>query len=143
MEAGENLGFLPGDLKEKLDPYLQPLYDALRDMLPTQKLLSYLEDGTIEVAPLAFMRGRTLDHSFAILDEAQTRIKPAKNVPYQDGQIFQIHRNWRYYADRSARKKNQDWCTPRILKGIQGMEFIYLDRRDIVRHRLVVKIIDA
>jgi len=71
VEAGENLGFLPGDLKDKLDPYLQPLYDALRDMLPTQKLLTYLEDGTIEVAPLAFMRGRTLDHAFAILDEAQ------------------------------------------------------------------------
>ncbi|RLD76941.1 MAG: phosphate starvation-inducible protein PhoH, partial [Bacteroidetes bacterium] len=71
VEAGENLGFLPGDLKDKLDPYLQPLYDALRDMLPTQKLLSYLEDGTIEVAPLAFMRGRTLDKAFAILDEAQ------------------------------------------------------------------------
>ncbi len=71
VEAGENLGFLPGDLKDKLDPYLQPLYDALRDMLPAQKLLTYLEDGTIEVAPLAFMRGRTLDHAFAILDEAQ------------------------------------------------------------------------
>jgi len=77
VEAGENLGFLPGDLKDKLDPYLQPLYDALRDMLPTQKLLSYLEDGTIEVAPLAFMRGRTLDHAFAILDEAQnTTLNP-------------------------------------------------------------------
>ncbi len=71
VEAGENLGFLPGDLRDKLDPYLQPLYDALRDMLPTQKLLKYLEDGTIEIAPLAFMRGRTLDHAFAILDEAQ------------------------------------------------------------------------
>jgi phosphate starvation-inducible PhoH-like protein len=71
VEAGENLGFLPGDLKEKLDPYLQPLYDALKDMLPPQKLLSYIEDGTIEIAPLAFMRGRTLNNAFAILDEAQ------------------------------------------------------------------------
>ena len=71
VEAGENLGFLPGDLRDKLDPYLQPLYDALKDMLPTQKLLQYLEDGTIEIAPLAFMRGRTLDNAFAILDEAQ------------------------------------------------------------------------
>ncbi len=71
VEAGENLGFLPGDLKDKLDPYLQPLYDALRDMIPTQKLVGYLEDGTIEIAPLAFMRGRTLENAFAILDEAQ------------------------------------------------------------------------
>ncbi|MDD5696120.1 MAG: PhoH family protein, partial [Bacteroidales bacterium] len=76
VEAGENLGFLPGDLKDKLDPYLQPLYDALRDMIPTQKLLSYMEDGTIEIAPIAFMRGRTLDNVFAILDEAQNATIP-------------------------------------------------------------------
>ena len=145
VEAGENLGFLPGDLKDKLDPYLQPLYDALRDMLPTQKLLTYLEDGTIEVAPLAFMRGRTLDHSFAILDEAQnttssqlkmflTRMgKSSKFIV--TGDITQI--------DLPKNQESGLVHATRILKDIPGMDFIYLDKRDIVRHRLVVKIIEA
>jgi phosphate starvation-inducible PhoH-like protein len=145
VEAGENLGFLPGDLKDKLDPYLQPLYDALRDMLPTQKLLTYIEDGTIEVAPLAFMRGRTLDHSFAILDEAQnttssqlkmflTRMgKYSKFIV--TGDITQI--------DLPKNQESGLVHAAKILKDIPGMDFIYLDHRDIIRHRLVIKIIEA
>jgi phosphate starvation-inducible PhoH-like protein len=145
VEAGENLGFLPGDLKDKLDPYLQPLYDALRDMLPTQKLLTYIEDGTIEVAPLAFMRGRTLDHSFAILDEAQnttssqlkmflTRMgKSSKFIV--TGDITQI--------DLPKNQESGLVQATHILKDIPGMDFIYLDQRDIIRHRLVIKIIEA
>lgn len=145
VEAGENLGFLPGDLKDKLDPYLQPLYDALRDMLPTQKLLTYIEDGTIEVAPLAFMRGRTLDHAFAILDEAQnttsnqlkmflTRMgKSSKFIV--TGDITQI--------DLPKNQESGLVHATKILKDIPGMGFIYLDHRDIIRHRLVTKIIEA
>lgn len=145
VEAGENLGFLPGDLKDKLDPYLQPLYDALRDMLPTQKLLTYIEDGTIEVAPLAFMRGRTLDHSFAILDEAQnttsnqlkmflTRMgKSSKFIV--TGDITQI--------DLPKNQESGLVHATKILKDIPGMDFIFLDHRDIIRHRLVIKIIEA
>jgi phosphate starvation-inducible PhoH-like protein len=145
VEAGENLGFLPGDLKDKLDPYLQPLYDALRDMLPTQKLLTYIEDGTIEVAPLAFMRGRTLDHSFAILDEAQnttsnqlkmflTRMgKSSKFIV--TGDITQI--------DLPKNQESGLVHATKILKDIPGMDFIFLDHRDIIRHRLVTKIIEA
>lgn len=145
VEAGENLGFLPGDLKDKLDPYLQPLYDALRDMLPAQKLLTYLEDGTIEVAPLAFMRGRTLDHAFAILDEAQnatlsqlkmflTRMgRSAKFII--TGDITQI--------DLPPTQTSGLVHAIRILRGIQGIDFIFLDDRDIVRHRLVKEIIEA
>jgi phosphate starvation-inducible PhoH-like protein len=145
VEAGENLGFLPGDLKDKLDPYLQPLYDALRDMLPTQKLLTYIEDGTIEVAPLAFMRGRTLDHAFAILDEAQnttsnqlkmflTRMgKSSKFIV--TGDITQI--------DLPKNQESGLVHAMKILKDIHGMDFIFLDQRDIIRHRLVIKIIEA
>ncbi len=145
VEAGENLGFLPGDLKDKLDPYLQPLYDALRDMLPAQKLLTYLEDGTIEVAPLAFMRGRTLDHAFAILDEAQnatlnqlkmflTRMgRSAKFII--TGDITQI--------DLPPSQTSGLVHAIRILQGIQGIDFVFLDDRDIVRHRLVKAIIEA
>ncbi len=145
VEAGENLGFLPGDLKDKLDPYLQPLYDALRDMLPTQKLLSYLEDGTIEVAPLAFMRGRTLDKAFAILDEAQnttpnqlkmflTRMgKSSKFIV--TGDITQI--------DLPPRQESGLIHASNILKNTKDIDFIYLDESDIVRHKLVRKIIAA
>jgi len=145
VEVGENLGFLPGDLKDKLDPYLQPLYDALRDMLPTQKLLTYIEDGTIEVAPLAFMRGRTLDHAFAILDEAQnttssqlkmflTRMgKSSKFIV--TGDITQI--------DLPRNQESGLVHAVKILRDIPGMDIIYLDQRDIIRHRLVVKIIEA
>ena len=145
IEAGESLGFLPGDMKEKLDPYLQPLYDALRDMLPTQKFLSYLEDETIEVAPLAFMRGRTLSNAFAILDEAQnasasqlkmflTRMgKSSKFIV--TGDVTQI--------DLPRKKQSGLLQAEQILKNIKGVDFIYLDGRDVVRHKLVSKIIDA
>ncbi len=145
VEAGENLGFLPGDLKDKLDPYLQPLYDALRDMLPTQKLLAYLEDGTIEVAPLAFMRGRTLDHAFAILDEAQnttpnqlkmflTRMGRSSKF-IVTGDITQI--------DLPPKQISGLVHSQKILKGTRDIEFIYLDESDIIRHKLVSKIIAA
>ena len=145
VEAGENLGFLPGDMKEKLDPYLQPLYDALRDMLPTQKLLTYLEDGTIEVAPLAFMRGRTLDNAFAILDEAQnatrsqlkmflTRMgKSAKFII--NGDITQI--------DLPVRQPSGLLQAIDILQQVEGINFIFLDEKDVVRHKLVTRIITA
>jgi phosphate starvation-inducible PhoH-like protein len=145
VEAGENLGFLPGDLKDKLDPYLMPLYDALRDMLPPQKLLTYLEDGTIEVAPLAFMRGRTLDNAFAILDEAQnatrsqmkmflTRMgKSAKFIV--TGDITQI--------DLPSKQPSGLLQAMYVLKDVEGISFIYLDDKDVVRHKLVTKIIQA
>jgi phosphate starvation-inducible PhoH-like protein len=145
VEAGENLGFLPGDLKDKLDPYLQPLYDALRDMLPTQKLLSYLEDGTIEVAPLAFMRGRTLDHAFAILDEAQntspnqlkmflTRMGRSSKF-IVTGDITQI--------DLPPKQQSGLVQSQHILKGTHDIDYVYLDENDIIRHKLVSKIIAA
>ena len=145
VEAGENLGFLPGDLKEKLDPYLQPLYDALRDMIPHEKLAAYLEDGTIQIAPLAFMRGRTLDNAFAILDEAQnatenqlkmflTRMgKFSKFIV--TGDITQI--------DLPKSQSSGLVHATKILKKIEGIEFIFLDERDIVRHKLVNKIVEA
>lgn len=145
IEAGESLGFLPGDMKEKLDPYLQPLYDALRDMLPAQKFLSYLEDDTIEIAPLAFMRGRTLSNAFAILDEAQnasesqlkmflTRMgKSSKFIV--TGDVTQI--------DLPRKKLSGLLQAEKILKDIKGVDFIYLDSRDVVRHKLVTKIINA
>jgi phosphate starvation-inducible PhoH-like protein len=145
VEAGENLGFLPGDLKEKLDPYLQPLYDALKDMLPPQKLLSYIEDGTIEIAPLAFMRGRTLNNAFAILDEAQnttpnqlkmflTRMGTAAKF-IVTGDITQI--------DLPRHQISGLVHSQKILTGIPGIGFVYLDQIDIIRHKLVIKIIEA
>ena len=145
IEAGESLGFLPGDMKEKLDPYLQPLYDALRDMLPTQKFLSYIEDQTIEVAPLAFMRGRTLSNAYAILDEAQnasesqlkmflTRMgKSSKFIV--TGDITQI--------DLPKHKQSGLLHAQKILSGIKGIDFIHLDGSDVVRHKLVTRIIEA
>lgn len=145
VEAGENLGFLPGDLKDKLDPYLQPLYDALRDMIPANKLAAFLEDGTIEIAPLAFMRGRTLDNAFAILDEAQnatesqlkmflTRMgKSAKFIV--TGDITQI--------DLPRNQISGLITAINILKKVKGIDFIFLNEKDVVRHPLVTKIIDA
>lgn len=145
VEAGENLGFLPGDLKDKLDPYLQPLYDALRDMIPASKLAAFLEDGTIEIAPLAFMRGRTLDNAFAILDEAQnatesqlkmflTRMgKSAKFIV--TGDITQI--------DLPRNQVSGLISAINILKRVKGIDFIFLNEKDVVRHPLVTKIIDA
>ena len=145
VEAGENLGFLPGDLKEKLDPYLQPLYDALKDMLPPQKLLSYIEDGTIEIAPLAFMRGRTLNNAFAILDEAQnttpnqlkmflTRMGTSAKF-IVTGDITQI--------DLPKHQSSGLVHSQKILSGIPGIGFVYLDQNDILRHKLVIKVIEA
>ena len=145
VEAGENLGFLPGDLKDKLDPYLRPLYDALRDMLPSQKLNTYLEDGTIEIAPLAFMRGRTLNGVFAILDEAQnatpnqlkmflTRMGQGSTFVIT-GDVTQI--------DLPPRQKSGLVQSSHILKNIAGISFVYLNENDVVRHKLVTKIIDA
>ncbi len=145
VEAGENLGFLPGDLKDKLDPYLRPLYDALRDMIPHQKLTAYMEDGTIEIAPLAFMRGRTLDNAFAILDEAQnatenqlkmflTRMgRSAKFII--TGDITQI--------DLPSSQVSGLITATRLLHGIKGIEFIFLNEKDVVRHQLVTSIINA
>ncbi|MDP4280759.1 MAG: PhoH family protein [Bacteroidota bacterium] len=145
VEAGESLGFLPGDLKEKLDPYLQPLYDALKDMLPPQKLLSYIEDGTIEIAPLAFMRGRTLNNAFAILDEAQnttplqlkmflTRMGASAKF-IVTGDITQI--------DLPKHQTSGLVHAQTILKNVPGIGFIYLDQQDIIRHKLVSRIIQA
>jgi phosphate starvation-inducible PhoH-like protein len=145
VEAGENLGFLPGDLKDKLDPYLQPLYDALRDMIPTQKLVGYLEDGTIEIAPLAFMRGRTLENAFAILDEAQnctegqlkmfvTRMGRSSKFVIT-GDITQI--------DLPRNQNSGLVQAMKILNNIKGIDFITLDIRDVVRHKLVTRIINA
>lgn len=145
VEAGENLGFLPGDLKEKIDPYLRPLYDALDDMLPADKLKTYLENRTIEIAPLAFMRGRTLDNCFVILDEAQnatdmqlkmflTRMGPSAKF-IVTGDVTQI--------DLPRKQQSGLNNALRILTDIKGIEIIYLNGADVVRHKLVKKILEA
>ena len=145
VEAGENLGFLPGDLKEKLDPYLQPLYDALLDMIPAEKLADYLEHGIIQIAPLAFMRGRTLDNAFVILDEAQnatqsqikmflTRMgKSAKFII--TGDVTQI--------DLPKHQSSGLVIAQKILQKTSGISFIKLDEKDVIRHQLVKRIIKA
>jgi phosphate starvation-inducible PhoH-like protein len=145
VEAGENLGFLPGDLKEKLDPYLQPLYDALLDMLPYEKVAEYMEKRVIEVAPLAFMRGRTLDKAFVILDEAQnttvaqmkmflTRMgREAKFVI--TGDVSQV--------DLPRRQLSGLVYAQRSLSSVSGLEFVQLTGDDVIRHRLVKAMIDA
>lgn len=145
VEAGENLGFLPGDLRDKLDPYLQPLYDALRDMIPQQKLLSYWEDNTIEIAPLAFMRGRTLDNAFVILDEAQNATaaqlkmfltRMGRNAKFVvTGDVTQI--------DLPRHQQSGLVQATNLLGGIEGIAVVQLDHKDVVRHRLVTKIIQA
>ena len=145
VEAGENLGFLPGDMKEKLDPYMQPLYDALRDMLPYRKLLGLLEESTIEIAPLAFMRGRTLDHAFVILDEAHNATESqmtmfltrmGKNAKFIiTGDITQV--------DLPSRQNSGLVQVARILRGIPGISFVQLEGKDVVRHKLVARIIEA
>ena len=143
VEAGENLGFLPGDLRDKLDPYLQPLYDALWDMMPMQKLMSLMEDKVIEIAPLAFMRGRTLDNAYVILDEAQNATssqlkmfltRMGKNAKFFiTGDITQI--------DLPKHQQSGLILADRILRGVKGIDFIYMDNKDVVRHHLVTKII--
>lgn len=145
VESGENLGFLPGDLKEKLDPYMQPLYDALRDMIPHERLESFLENGTIQIAPLAFMRGRTLDSAFVILDEAQnsthsqmkmflTRMgKHAKFIINGDpGQI-----------DLPRRQVSGLKEALLTLQGVKGIGVVHMDENDVIRHKLVKNIIAA
>ncbi|MFM7216561.1 MAG: PhoH family protein [Bacteroidota bacterium] len=145
VEAGENLGFLPGDLKEKIDPYLRPLYDALYDMIQGEKVKTYIENGIIEVAPLAFMRGRTLDNAFVILDEAQnatesqlkmflTRMGPSAKF-IVTGDVTQI--------DLPRNQPSGLVQAIKILSNVKGIDFIYLDAQDVVRHRLVREIIEA
>ena len=145
VEAGENLGFLPGDLKEKLDPYLQPLYDALRDMIPPERLASYLENGTIQIAPLAFMRGRTLDQAFVILDEAQnTTPAQMKMFLTRMGQSAKfVITGDRTQVDLPRQQKSGLGEAGRILNGIKGIDFVELDERDVIRHRLVRLIAEA
>lgn len=145
VEAGENLGFLPGDLKEKLDPYLQPLYDALREMIPPEKLSYYLESGTIQIAPLAFMRGRTLDRAFVILDEAQ-------NTTHAQMKMFltRMGASAKFLVTGDAsqidlpRKQVSGLKEAlRILRNIEGIDIIYLQENDVIRHQLVKDIIKA
>ncbi|MBS1570882.1 MAG: PhoH family protein [Bacteroidetes bacterium] len=145
VEAGESLGFLPGDLKEKLDPYLQPLYDALRDMIPHEKLEGFIEKNIIEVAPLAFMRGRTLDEAFVILDEAQ-------NTTHSQMKMFltRMGQNAKFIitgdpsqVDLPLKQKSGLKEAMRILKDVDEIGFIHLTEEDVVRHPVVRKIINA
>ncbi|MEP1094436.1 MAG: PhoH family protein [Cyclobacteriaceae bacterium] len=145
VEAGENLGFLPGDLKEKIDPYLRPIYDALHDMIPAEKLKYYNENGVIEIAPLAYMRGRTLNHAYVLLDEAQnttpmqikmflTRMGPdSKVIITGDQSQIDLPKNQTSGLSESIK----------ILSGTKGIGFVELDERDVVRHKLVKSIIKA
>ncbi len=145
VEAGENLGFLPGDMKEKLDPYLMPLYDALRDMLPLNKLETYLEKGIIEVAPLAFMRGRTLDNAFVILDEAQnTTPSQMKMFLTRMGEKAKfIITGDPSQVDLKPKQKSGLQDAVSTLKDIKNIGFVYLDESDVVRHQLVSEILKA
>jgi len=145
VEAGESLGFLPGDLAQKVDPYLRPLYDALHDMMPYDKITSLMEQGVIEVAPLAFMRGRTLNHSFIILDEAQNTTSEQMKMfltrigfnskAVITGDITQV--------DLPSGKGSGLIEAEKILKNIKGIRFSYFSKKDVVRHKLVMKIISA
>jgi phosphate starvation-inducible PhoH-like protein len=145
IEVGENLGFLPGDLKEKLDPYMQPIYDALFDMIPINKLNDYLEDGTIQISPLAFMRGRTLDKAFVILDEGQnTTIHQMKMFLTRMGQSAKfIITGDETQIDLPSKQKSGLVHARAILDDIKNISFINLDEKDIVRHKLVKQIINA
>ncbi|MCX6149447.1 MAG: PhoH family protein [Ignavibacteriales bacterium] len=145
VEAGESLGFLPGDFREKIDPYLRPLYDALDDMLPSDKLKNYIEKGIIEIVPLAYMRGRTLNNSFVILDEAQnatsmqmkmflTRLGPNSRA-IVTGDITQIDLPFKTISGLVQIQE--------ILKGVEGVTFVYFEKLDVVRHKLVKDIINA
>lgn len=145
VEAGENLGFLPGDLKEKLDPYMQPLYDALRDMIPPEKLANYIENGIIQIAPMAFMRGRTLDNAFVILDEAQ-------NTTHNQMKMF-LTRMGKHAKFVVTGDPGQIDLPRRVISGlkeallvlsdVKGIGVVYLDDRDVIRHQLVKKVIEA
>jgi phosphate starvation-inducible PhoH-like protein len=145
VEAGENLGFLPGDLKEKLDPYMQPLYDALTDMVPGDKLNQYIENRIIQIAPLAFMRGRTLDNAFVILDEAQNTTESqmkmfltrmGSNAKFiVTGDVTQI--------DLPSKQPSGLVQAVRYLKKVEGISIIELDNTDVIRHKLVKAIIES
>ena len=145
VEAGEKLGFLPGDMKEKLDPYLQPLYDALNDMIPPARLVKYMEEGTVQIAPLAYMRGRTLDNAFVILDEAQnTTLSQIKMF------LTRMGRNARFIVTGDVtqvdlpRKSDSGLVRAmELLRGVDGIGIVEFDRRDIVRHPLVKQIVEA
>ncbi|MDG1718258.1 MAG: PhoH family protein [Flavobacteriales bacterium] len=145
VEAGENLGFLPGDLKEKLDPYMQPLYDALIDMLPAEKLKDYLEQGIIQIAPLAFMRGRTLDKAFVILDEAQNATESQmKMFLTRMGMSAKfIITGDETQIDLPSKQKSGLVQAKDKLEKIEGVSFVFLDEKDVIRHKLVKKIIKA
>jgi phosphate starvation-inducible PhoH-like protein len=145
VEAGENLGFLPGDMREKLDPYLQPLYDALHDMIPPEKLASYFETRVIQIAPLAFMRGRTLDNAFAILDEAQNATEGQMKMF-----LTRMGRSAKFIITGDITQTDLPKHQPsgliqaaKLLKGVPGIDFITMDSRDIVRHKLVTSIVNA
>jgi len=145
VEAGERLGFLPGDLKDKIDPYLQPLYDALLDMIPAKKLEEFMKEGTIQIAPLAFMRGRTLNNAFVILDEAQNTTtnqlkmfltRMGLNAKFiVTGDITQI--------DLPDRNQSGLLQAMKILSDIEGIAVVFFDKKDILRHKLVRDIVDA
>ncbi|MGY5351783.1 PhoH family protein [Wenyingzhuangia sp. IMCC45533] len=145
VESGENLGFLPGDMKEKLDPYMQPLYDALRDMIPAERLASHMEKGIIQIAPLAFMRGRTLDNAFVILDEAQ-------NTTHQQMKMFLTRMGKRAKFVITGDPGQIDLPRKQVsglkeallaLKNVKGISQVFLDGKDVIRHRLVKEIITA
>ncbi len=145
VEAGENLGFLPGDMREKLDPYMQPLYDALRDMIPSERLEDFIEKGTIQIAPMAFMRGRTLDNAFVILDEAQ-------NTTHSQMKMFltRMGRNAKFMItgdpgqiDLPRRVTSGLKEALLVLKDVKGIGMLYLDDKDVIRHSLVRKVISA
>ena len=145
VEAGERLGFLPGDMKEKLDPYLQPLYDALHDMIPFKRLETWIEDGTVQIAPLAFMRGRTLENAFVILDEAQNAtISQLKMFLTRMGVSSKFIMTGDTTQIDLPRKNDSGLLQAmRILSDIEGISIIKFDERDIVRHKLVKRIVRA
>lgn len=145
VEAGENLGFLPGDLREKLDPYLQPLYDALKDMIPASRLADYLEEGVIQIAPLAFMRGRTLDHAFVILDEAQNATLPQLKMF-----LTRMGRNAKFVitgdltqVDLPDRVPSGLMPVVAMLRKVEGINVTELTEKDVIRHDLVIRVLGA
>ena len=145
VEAGENLGFLPGDMKEKLDPYMQPLYDALNDMIPAEKLKALIDERIIQIAPLAFMRGRTLDNAFVILDESQnTTIQQMKMFLTRMGKSAKfIVTGDMTQVDLPFKQKSGLRHSLEILKSVKGIGTIFLDEKDVIRHKLVQSIIKA
>ena len=145
VEAGENLGFLPGDLREKLDPYLQPLYDALKDMIPASRLADHLEEGAVQIAPLAFMRGRTLDHAFVILDEAQNATLPQLKMF-----LTRMGRNAKFVITGDTTQVDLPRHQPsglmpavNMLRNVEGINVVELDEKDVIRHELVTRVLYA